>query len=102
MEYGYVRVSTTGQKIDRQIDEMYKLGLNDENIFIDLQSGKDFNREEYQNLKRKLKKNDLVIIKSIDRLGRDYEMIIQEWHCITMKPHLLFFFDFFLLYVNSL
>lgn len=85
MEYGYVRVSTIGQKINRQIDEMYKLGLNDENIFIDMQSGKDFNREEYQNLKLKLKENDLVIIKSIDRLGRDYEMIIQEWHCITKE-----------------
>ncbi|HHX23986.1 MAG TPA: recombinase family protein [Thermoanaerobacterales bacterium] len=80
-----VRVSTIGQKINRQIDEMYKLGLNDENIFIDMQSGKDFNREEYQNLKLKLKKNDLVIIKSIDRLGRDYEMIIQKWHCITKE-----------------
>ena len=83
MEYGYVRVSTVSQNIDRQIDEMYKLGLRSKQIYIDKQSGKDFNREKYQKLKRKLKKNDLLIVKSIDRLGRDYKMIIEEWHHIT-------------------
>lgn len=62
---------------------MYKLGLSNKQIYIDKQSGKDFNREKYQKLKHKLKKNDLLIIKSIDRLGRDYKMIIEEWHHIT-------------------
>lgn len=83
MEYGYVRVSTVSQNIDRQMDEMYKLGLNSKQIYVDKQSGKYFNREKYQKLKRKLKKNDLLIVKSIDRLGRDYKMIIEEWHHIT-------------------
>lgn len=83
MKYGYVRVSTETQNIARQIEEMYKLGLTDDVIFIDKQSGKDFNREKYQLLKSKLKKDDLLIIKSIDRLGRNYDMIINEWQEIT-------------------
>ena len=83
MKYGYVRVSTQTQNIARQMEEMYKLGLTDDVIFIDRQSGKDFNRENYQLLKSKLKKDDLLIIKSIDRLGRNYDMIINEWQDIT-------------------
>ena len=83
MKYGYVRVSTITQNIDRQTDELKRIGLLDKQIYIDKQSGKDFNREQYQKLKKKLKKNDLLIIKSIDRLGRDYSMIIEEWHYIT-------------------
>lgn len=79
MNYGYVRVSTINQNIDRQIEEMYKLDLTDETIFVDRLSGKDFERPNYQLLKRKLKKDDLLIIKSIDRLGRNYNMIIEEW-----------------------
>lgn len=85
MEYGYVRVSSLTQNIDRQMDELYKLGLSKKQIFIDKQSGKDFNRANYQLLKRKLKKDDLLIIKSIDRLGRNYEMIISEWSDITKR-----------------
>lgn len=83
MNYGYVRVSTITQNIDRQTEELYKLGLSNKQIYIDKQSGKDFNRDRYQRLKKKLKKKDLLIIKSIDRLGRDYSMIIEEWHHIT-------------------
>lgn len=83
MNYGYVRVSTTTQNIARQIDEMYKIGLEDDAIFIDKQSGKDFDRTNYKILKSKLKKGDLLIIKSIDRLGRNYDMIINEWQDIT-------------------
>ena len=83
MNYGYVRVSTTTQNIARQMDEMYKAGLNDNVIFIDKQSGKDFDRTNYKILKSKLKKGDLLIIKSIDRLGRNYDMIINEWQDIT-------------------
>lgn len=83
MHYGYVRVSTETQNIARQMEEMKKLGLSDETIFIDKQSGKDFNRINYKVLKSMLKKNDLLIIKSIDRLGRNYDMIINEWQDIT-------------------
>ena len=83
MKYGYVRVSTTTQNIDRQMEEMHKFGLTDEFIYIDKQSGKDFDRPNYQIMKSKLKKDDLLIITSIDRLGRNYEMIIKEWSDIT-------------------
>ena len=83
MIYGYVRVSSITQNIDRQMEEMYNNGLSNKNIYIDKQSGKDFNRTNYQKLKRKLKKEDLLIIKSIDRLGRNYEMIISEWTELT-------------------
>ena len=83
MKYGYVRVSTQTQNVARQMEEMYKLGLSDDVIFVDKQSGKDFNRENYQLLKNKLKKDDLLIIKSIDRLGRNYDMIINGWQYIT-------------------
>ncbi len=83
MKYGYVRVSTKEQNIDRQLVEMYEQGLNDKTIFIDKQSGKDFERDEYQKLKKKLKSGDLLIIKSIDRLGRNYDMIIDEWRTLV-------------------
>ena len=83
MKYGYVRVSTKEQNIDRQLVEMYAQGLNDKTIFIDKQSGKDFERDEYQTLKKKLKSGDLLIIKSIDRLGRNYDMIIDEWRTLV-------------------
>lgn len=83
MKYGYVRVSTKEQNIDRQLVEMYAQGLNDKTIFIDKQSGKDFEREKYQKLKEKLKSGDLLIIKSIDRLGRNYDMIIDEWRTLV-------------------
>ena len=83
MKYGYVRVSTKEQNIDRQLVEMYAQGLNDKTIFIDKQSGKDFERDEYQKLKKKLKSGDLLIIKSIDRLGRNYDMIIYEWRTLV-------------------
>ena len=84
-KYGYVRVSTAQQHIDRQIDALLELGLDKSCIYIDYESGKDFNRRNYKKLIRKLKKDDLVIIKSIDRLGRDYNMIIDEWRLITKE-----------------
>lgn len=83
MKYGYVRVSTKEQNIDRQLVDMYAQGLNDKTIFVDKQSGKDFERDEYQKLKKKLKSGDLLIIKSIDRLGRNYDMIIDEWRTLV-------------------
>lgn len=83
MKYGYVRVSSITQNIARQMEEMKKYELTDDVIYVDKQSGKDFERKNYQLLKSKLKKNDIVIIKSIDRLGRNYNMIIEEWIELT-------------------
>ena len=85
MKYGYVRVSTAQQHIDRQIDALLDMGLSKDSIYVDYESGKDFNRRNYRKLIRKLKKNDLLIIKSIDRVGRDYNMIIDEWRLITKE-----------------
>ena len=83
MTYAYIRVSSKTQLIDRQLSEIHKLNIPNKNIFVDKESGKDFNRKQYKRLKSKLKKDDLVIIKSIDRLGRNYQMIIDEWAYIT-------------------
>ena len=102
MKYGYVRVSTAQQHIDRQIDALLELGLDKSCIYIDYESGKDFNRRNYKKLIRKLKKDDLVIIKSIDRLGRDYNMIIEEWRFITkIKEADIFVIDMPLLDTRS-
>lgn len=73
--YGYVRVSTREQNEDRQLAAMREQGVLEENVFIDKQSGKDFNRPQYRKLLRKAKKDELIYIKSIDRLGRNYEEI---------------------------
>lgn len=83
MIYGYIRVSSITQNIDRQLLELSKFNINKSNIHIDKESGKDFNRVNYQKLKSKIKKKDLLIIKSIDRLGRNYKMIINEWYELT-------------------
>ena len=82
-EYGYVRVSSTDQNEDRQMLEMKKLGIKQSNIFLDKQSGKDFNRPSYQKLLTKLKKGDLLYVKSIDRLGRNYKEIQDQWRILT-------------------
>lgn len=83
MVYAYIRVSTKQQKVDRQLEEIKNLEIESKNIYIDKESGKDFNRINYKKLIKKLKPNDLLIIKSIDRLGRNYQMIIEEWSRIT-------------------
>ena len=83
MIYGYVRVSTIGQNVDRQMEEMFTLGIDKKHIYVDYESGKDFNRTSYQRLISMIKKDDLIYIKSIDRLGRNYDMIIEEWTRIT-------------------
>ena len=83
MIYAYIRVSTKQQKIDRQYEEIKEFNVEDKNIYIDKESGKDFDRTNYQRLIKKLKKDDLLIIKSIDRLGRNYQMILEEWAKIT-------------------
>ena len=81
--YAYIRVSTKQQKIDRQYEEIKAFGVDDKNIYVDKESGKDFDRTNYQKLIRKIKKDDLLIVKSIDRLGRNYHMILDEWSYIT-------------------
>lgn len=85
MNYGYARVSTINQHLDRQIDELHKVGLLDSQIFIDKESGKDFNRTNYKKLLRKLKPGDVLYVKSIDRLGRNYNMILDEWRILTKE-----------------
>ena len=82
-EYGYVRVSTREQKTDRQIDSLIKFGLDPKLIYVDKLSGKNFNRPQYRKLIKKLKKGDTIYICSIDRLGRNYEEIIEQWRIIT-------------------
>ena len=83
MYYGYARVSTFAQNLDRQLDELVKIGIDNSHIYTDKESGKDFNRTNYRKLCRKLKAGDVLFIKSIDRLGRNYDMIIEEWTNIT-------------------
>lgn len=82
---GYARVSSLTQKEDRQIDELVAFGIKEDNIFVDKQSGKDFKRPQYQKMYKALKKDDLLVIKSIDRLGRNYSEIQEEWRKITKK-----------------
>lgn len=82
---GYARVSSVNQHEDRQLIELIAYGVNDKNIYIDKQSGKDFNRSAYKRMYKSLEKNDLVVIKSIDRLGRNYHEIQEEWRKITKK-----------------
>ena len=83
--FGYVRVSSTDQNEDRQMLEMHDLKIKRENIFIDKQSGKDFNRPNYQKLISVLTKGDLLYVKSIDRLGRNYKEILEEWRLLTKE-----------------
>ena len=83
--YGYIRVSSKDQKEDRQQIALKEVGVELRNIYIDKQSGKDFNRPQYKKMLRKLKKDDLLYIKSIDRLGRNYEEILQQWRILTKE-----------------
>ena len=83
--YGYIRVSTKEQNEDRQVDALKAYEISQKNVFMDKQSGKDFERPAYQQLIRKLKKGDVLIIKSIDRLGRNYDEIIEQWRVITKQ-----------------
>jgi len=81
--YGYVRVSSRDQNEDRQLISMREMQVPEENIYIDKQSGKDFNRPQYKRLLRKVKPDDIIYIKSIDRLGRNYSEILEQWKLIT-------------------
>lgn len=81
--FGYARVSSKEQNEERQIVAFKNYGIDERDIYIDKQSGKDFDREQYNILKHILRENDILVIKSIDRLGRNYNMIIDEWKDIT-------------------
>lgn len=83
--FGYCRVSSTDQKEDRQLEAMLELGINERDIFVDKCSGKNFDRPQYQALKVQLKEGDVLVIKSIDRLGRNYKQICEEWREITRE-----------------
>lgn len=85
MNYGYVRVSTKEQNEQRQIIALKEFGIEKKYIYMDKQSGKDFERANYKHLLRKLKSGDTLVIKSIDRLGRNYEEILTQWRVITKE-----------------
>lgn len=85
MIYGYIRVSSTDQNEDRQLIALNEKGVEKQNIYMDKQSGKDFDRPGYQKLAKKLRQGDLLYIKSIDRLGRNYEEIQEQWRYLTKK-----------------
>lgn len=102
MTYGYIRVSSREQNIDRQFDAFGKLEIKKDNIYVDKQSGKNFDRPAYKRLLRKLKKGDLLVAKSIDRLGRDYDEILEQWRYITkVKQADIYIIDFPLLDTRS-
>lgn len=83
--YGYIRVSSHDQNEDRQLAAMQELEIPEANIFMDKQSGKDFERPQYRRLVRKMKKDDLLYVKSIDRLGRNYLEILEQWRILTKR-----------------
>ena len=85
MEYGYARVSTKEQHEERQLIALAAFGIAANAIFVDKQSGKDFERMQYRRLMRKLKDGDTLVVKSIDRLGRNYEEILEQWRVITKE-----------------
>lgn len=89
--YGYIRVSTREQNIERQVISLLEAGVNEKNIYIDKQSGKNFQRPAYKKMMSRVREGDLIIIKSIDRLGRNYQEIMEQWRIITKEksryPH---------------
>ena len=83
--FGYIRVSSRDQNEDRQLIALKELAIPEKNIFIDKQSGKDFKRPQYRKMIRRVRKDDLLYIKSIDRLGRNYEEILEQWRILTKE-----------------
>ena len=83
--YGYIRVSSKDQNEDRQLIALHGRGVKDDYIYIDKKSGKDFNRPQYKKLMKKLKPGDLLVIQSIDRLGRNYEEVQNQWRVLTKE-----------------
>lgn len=86
--YGYLRVSSRDQNEDRQRIALQKMGVSEKNIFMDKQSGKNFDRPAYKRMVRRMKKDDLLYIKSIDRLGRNYEEILEQWRVLTKEKEI--------------
>lgn len=86
--YGYVRVSTKEQNVARQFEAMRKFPVEEKNIVVDKFSGKDFNRPNYKKLLRRMKKGDVLVVKSIDRLGRNYDEILEQWRLLTKERHI--------------
>ena len=84
-KYGYIRVSSKDQSSHRQIAALTAFGITENNLYIDIASGRDFDREEYKKLKKTLKPCDTLVIKSIDRLGRNYKDITEEWKILTKE-----------------
>lgn len=84
-QYGYVRVSSREQNTDRQLDALREAGLSESAIYTDKQSGKNFERPKYKQLLKKLREGDTLFILSIDRLGRNYDEIIEQWRFITKE-----------------
>lgn len=87
MVYGYIRVSTREQNEDRQRIALRRAGVPDKNIYMGKQSGKDFDRPRYKVMVRRLRRDDLLYIKSIDRLGRDYEEVLEQWRYLTKEKN---------------
>lgn len=83
--YGYIRVSTREQNIERQLISLTEAGVDRKNIYVDKQSGKDFRRPAYEKMIRRLRESDLLVIKSIDRLGRNYQEIMEQWQQLTRE-----------------
>ncbi len=95
--YGYIRVSSQDQNEDRQIIAFQKLSIPSKNIFMDKQSGKDFERPSYKRMVRRMKKDGLLYIKSIDRLGQNYEEILEQWRILTKEKGV----DFYLVFIQN-
>ena len=86
--YGYVRVSSRDQNEDRQMLAMQDMGVVEKNIYLDKQSGKDFDRPMYKKMVKRFRENDTLYIKSIDRLGRNYEEILEQWRVLTKEKRI--------------
>lgn len=83
--YGYIRVSTRDQNEECQIVALKEFGIKYNDMFIDKKSGKDFDRKQYKKLLRKVKEGDIIVVKRIDRFGRDYKVILEQWRIITKE-----------------
>ncbi len=83
--YGYIRVSTKDQNEDRQLDALHSLDIPERNIYVEKQSGKDFERPRYKQLVRRMRKGDILYVMSIDRLGRNYSEILEQWRMLTKE-----------------
>ena len=101
-KFGYIRVSTKDQNLDRQHEALLQYGIAEENLYADQLSGKDFNRPQYKALIKRLHRGDVLVVKSIDRLGRNYEEIIEQWRLLCKTKHVdIEVIDFPLLNTNQ-